>query len=377
MFKNSTRLANWDTINKKIIFNAPPQNLEISLFSQYSIGSYYDGSNTGFFSYDGTNYFSKLYSNVIKRYSVSVPFDVTSIGNLEQTYNLPITGLSRCCIMSDNGLKLYVTYILDNVCYLKQLDLTVAWDLNSTVDNGKEINFGESDLLDMCFNTDGSRLFIFNYNYLEIYEYSLLSNYEITGMSLLKTVYVYYLIDDEIQNIAFTRDGKSLLLLNNNYPFDYTSYIYQCNLSTDWDIYSAGYYSTLSLSGALNGIYFKPGNEYIFYNFTAYPKEYRIDSTKSVVSNRFVANYLGESNEYKYVTVYINGIDIDNLDFYIGEYYNPTYIIYTEIPTTGNTTYRQSQRIGLTNTNRYGLNWKAIGAEGSEITRLLIKYEKE
>ena len=35
------------------------------------------------------------------------------------------------------------------------------------------------------------------------------------------------------------------------------------------------------------------------------------------------------------------------------------------------------QRIRLTNTNKYGLNWKAIGTEGSEITRLQITYEKE
>jgi hypothetical protein len=97
---------------------------------------------------------------------------------------------------------------------------------------------------------------------------------------------------------------------------------------------------------------------------------------EQVISNSICKNTTGADNEYKHTILYADGTNLDDITFYIGEDDKST-ITYTELPTTGNKTTRQSQRVALTNTNKYGLNWKAVGAEGSEITRLQITYEKE
>lgn len=376
LFKNSTRLANWNTEDKKINF-INTEDMDISLFSEYARGSYYSNVLSGFFSTDGTKYFNVVSTGAINRFPVSVPFDVTTIGTLEQTYSLSWQGLLRATTMSDDGLKLYSFYIDGKETYLRQLDLNTSWDLNSAVDNNKVFNFSwYVNVLSMNLNPDGSKLFIFDADYADLIEYNLSPNYEIVDMEFGNYLEIYSLIGSELQTMQFTRDGNSVILINNSYSSDYSSHLYQINLTNSWDIGSAEYYSTLTLIGPINCLYFKPGTDFVFYNFTIYPKEYRPNLEGNVISKSIAKNTTGINNEYKHVTLYANGTNLDDITFYIGENNNST-ITYTELPTTGNTTARQSQRVALTNTNKYGLNWKAVGSEGSEITRLRITYEKE
>jgi len=96
-------------------------------------------------------------------------------------------------------------------------------------------------------------------------------------------------------------------------------------------------------------------------------------NTQLAISKSFALD-VNNTIDIKYSTVGFNitGTALDKLTFYIGEY-NNSIITYTEITTTGTTTNRTGN-LNLTNTNKFGINWKVVATDTSTITKLIITY---
>lgn len=264
-------------------------------------------------------------------------------------------------------------------------DLTTLSYSNNYLD--LELGLSSNDI--KCyFNDDGTKLIVmWSYNYFSYWVYLvalyLQTPFDLSSANLWDYDYSYI----DMSSVDF--NGTAIANLNSNGT---TVYIRDMGTS-DYRLYKSELLTAYDINTAqeLEEIYYIPIESYIPFNLD-FTKVYTLNyATKSLIessgvttaivntsiySNSFCRNLSGTNNEYKHVTLYANGTNLDDITFYIGEN-NDSTITYTELPTTGNTTTRQSQRVALTNTNKYGLNWKAVGSEGSEITRLLIKYEKE
>jgi len=96
-------------------------------------------------------------------------------------------------------------------------------------------------------------------------------------------------------------------------------------------------------------------------------------NTQLAISKSFALD-INNTIDIKYNTVSFNvtGTALDKLTFYIGEYDN-SIITYTEITTIGTTTNRTGN-LNLTNTNKFGINWKVVATDTSTITKLIITY---
>lgn len=104
-------------------------------------------------------------------------------------------------------------------------------------------------------------------------------------------------------------------------------------------------------------------------------EELRLDNTKQAISKPFCLDLLGATNAYKSANISITGINLDDLEFYIGENTGGT-MIYNFINLVG-TSYSKTGNINLINTNKFGLVWKAISnADGVIIKQININYNK-
>jgi hypothetical protein len=91
------------------------------------------------------------------------------------------------------------------------------------------------------------------------------------------------------------------------------------------------------------------------------------------ISSAFAVDINNSSNNtYTSARFEITGTALDEITYYIGENNNVS-ITYTEVTTTGSTTFRTGT-IYLTGTNKYGLNWKVEATDTITITKLIISY---
>ncbi|NCD00106.1 MAG: hypothetical protein EOL95_10450 [Bacteroidia bacterium] len=82
-----------------------------------------------------------------------------------------------------------------------------------------------------------------------------------------------------------------------------------------------------------------------------------VTNGEEAISESFAIDLENDDVAFTNVKFTIEGTDLDNLTYYIGEYDNSS-ITYTEITTSGTSTSRSSEFLFLTNTNKYGINWK-------------------
>ena len=333
--------ADWNTLNNKIIFDSyDTYNISnLSTISQFNLTSY--GSFQGPFDFTINSAGTILLTSegdIIKKFTMSTPYDLTTLSYSNNYLDLAL-GLSNNiikCYFNDEGTKLIViwtyTYFSYNVVLVSfnlqtPFDLSSAdlWNTENSYIDMYSVDFQGNAIANL--NSNGTTVYIRDSGTSDyrLYKSELLTAYDITTIQELEEIY-YIPIESYIPfNLDFTK-------------------VYTLNYATKNLIESSGVTNT-----SLNTI---------------------------IHSNSFCRNLSGTNNEYKHVTLYANGTNLDDITFYIGENNNST-ITYTELPTTGNTTTRKSQRVALNNTNKYGLNWKALGAKGSEIKKLQITYEKE
>jgi len=378
----------WDTNNKKLTFLSPPTSqtmsvidtIDMSLYiTDFSIGN--EIINSNIFS-QGGNYLLISTSdyqtshNYIIKLVLSTPFDITSTTSY-QRWNCP--QYASVFDVSSNGLYVYI-YDSSSLT-ISQYELGAPFDFNKP-SYKKSFTFSSfNEITGFKLSSDGTKIFC-NPNYstgLPNHRNIVTGNFSVPWDLEYLTV-DSYLDASEISSVGyinFSSDGTKLYTQN-----AYTSSYYVYKLSNPWDI---SHYTSLFEITDYNYYFSSVTGEFtdnILYtqNFDGYI--YKIQFVNNILDNittskSFVKDSVyGDNNEYKHVTLYANGTNLDDITFYIGENNNST-ITYTELPTTGTTSSRYSSRTAITGTNKYGLNWKAEGLEGAEITRLQITYEKE
>jgi hypothetical protein len=100
-----------------------------------------------------------------------------------------------------------------------------------------------------------------------------------------------------------------------------------------------------------------------------------LEDTEIAISEYFAVDINSSSNNnFTSVSFFIDGTNLDELDYYIGEFNNST-ITYTSVTTSGSSTYRTGNVL-INNTNKYGINFKIENESGvtAKITKLIINY---
>lgn len=136
----------------------------------------------------------------------------------------------------DNGRKIF---LVDNPAggnFMMQVNLSDAWNL-SAVTGSHEVDPQLADPRGVRTNNNGSKLFVGDGADLDIHEYRLSDNWNISSFNLLNTKSTTGCVDGQLESIAFNENGSVLATTgddaNNNIR------VQQLNLSTAFDTTSA------------------------------------------------------------------------------------------------------------------------------------------
>ena len=227
--KNATYIGMGENIELRAKWTPAdaPYDASTGIYNDYLDVSSQDGTPTGIaFNNDG----SKLYvtgagNSYIYEYNLSTAYDIsTGVYNdyLDITGNMP-QGLR----FNNDGTKLYVVVISISGKYVYEYNLSAPYDISTGVyNNYLDISSQDSAPTGIAFNNDGTKLYVAGYTNDRIYEYNLSIAYDIsTG------VYNDYLDasgqDTEVTDIAFNNDGTKLYVSGVA-----NDKIYEYNLST-------------------------------------------------------------------------------------------------------------------------------------------------
>ena len=212
-----------------------------SLTTGLAASSFEDSVYTGLaglaFSSSGLKLYAPNFAatSTINQYSISRAFELGTVSNLD--YAINIISTPQGIRFKPDGTKMY---LFDGVMdYIRQYTLSTAWDISSYSDDSifLNINSPENDPNRFTISNDGTKVYVIGATSY-IYQYNCLTAWDMSSCSYSSLSFNTIVQDSAPQGITFNDDGDFMYITG--YISDT---IFQYTLSTAWDISTAVYAS--------------------------------------------------------------------------------------------------------------------------------------
>jgi hypothetical protein len=207
------------------------------------------------FKPDGTKMYHTNTTADVHEYNLSTAWDITS-ATFAQTFDAISQVLSLQHVsFSPDGASMYLVCFTNDILY--QYSLSTAWDISTASYASKSLNAStqEGQLRKAFFKTDGTKVFLTGSSGDAVYEYSLSTAWDISTASYVATFSVSGQ-EGSPSSLFFNPDGTKMFLGGVA-----TDAIYQYSLSTAWDLSTASYdsisFSFSSQDTNPAGVFFK------------------------------------------------------------------------------------------------------------------------
>ena len=207
------------------------------------------------FKPDGTKIYHTNTTADVHEYNLSTAWDITS-ATFAQTFDAISQVLSLQHVsFSPDGASMYLVCFTNDILY--QYSLSTAWDISTASYASKSLNAStqEGQLRKAFFKTDGTKVFLTGSSGDAVYEYSLSTAWDISTASYVATFSVSGQ-EGSPSSLFFNPDGTKMFLGGVA-----TDAIYQYSLSTAWDLSTASYdsisFSFSSQDTNPAGVFFK------------------------------------------------------------------------------------------------------------------------
>ncbi|RJS79109.1 hypothetical protein CW713_08740 [Methanophagales archaeon] len=160
----------------------------------------------------------------------------------------------RDLIFKPDGTKMYIAGYQNKKVY--EYDLSTAWDI-STASFNQDFAVGSQDGTPsgVCFNRDGTKMYIAGNDNNKVYEYDLSTAWDISTASFNQDFAVNSQ-DGTPLGICFNPDGTKMYVAGSQ-----NDKVYEYNLSTAWDISTASFNQDFAVGSQDNnprGVCFNP-----------------------------------------------------------------------------------------------------------------------
>lgn len=175
-------------------------------------------------------------SDNVTQYSCSRPWDITSSA-ATSTFSVSAQEIAPSGIyFKQDGTSFYIVGTATD--RVRQYDLATAWSLPSAsyVDSFS-VSSQDTDPQDLFFKPDGTKMYIVGTSSDSVHEYTLSTAWDVTSASFVQSLSVSSQ-DTSPRGIAFNNSGTVLFVMG-----DGNNRIYRYNLATAWDLSSASYIS--------------------------------------------------------------------------------------------------------------------------------------
>lgn len=211
-----------------------------------------------FFKSDGTKMFvTGSGSDAIQEYSLSTAWDLSTASHTTSFSVASQEANPQSLFFKPDGTKFWITGNSDKVW---QYSLSTAWDVSTA--SYSSLNFsttGQAGLpVGVAFKPDGTKMYIVdNQGTKNVYQYSLSNAWQVNFASYDSVSFSVSALDTNIQDLTFNNDGTKMYIVGAG-----SDSIYQHSLSTAWDLSTASYdsisFSFSSQASESSGAFFKP-----------------------------------------------------------------------------------------------------------------------
>ncbi len=246
----------------------------------------YDGVHAGInVNSDGTKWWiSARVSDKIIQFSMSTPYDIsTSTKDTAELSWLGQTNDGYGFRFKDNGTKLYLMGTNDDTIY--QYSTVSSSGSNTWTDpdlaNASYDSVSFSGTIDnipvgLTFKPDGTSMFIIGNQNDNVYQYTLSTAWDVSTASYASKSFNVATQDNAVSGFAFKSDGTAFYHCSSR-----TDTVYQYTLSTAWDVSTASYasksFSVSTLDGNPRQINFSPTGDKLWFTGLSSDYVYELD----------------------------------------------------------------------------------------------------
>jgi DNA-binding beta-propeller fold protein YncE len=181
----------------------------------------------------------------VYQYTLSMPWDVSTASYASLSVSISGQTTYPCGVeFSPDGTKMYIVNWDNKVIY--QYTLSTAWNVStaSYASLSKSVNGQCNSPCGAAFSSDGTKMYILDYNNRVVYQYTLSTPWNVSTAS-------YASLSKSISGqttgpfgVEFSPDGTKMYILSYSYG---NNNVYQYTLSTAWNVSTASY-ASLSVS---------------------------------------------------------------------------------------------------------------------------------
>jgi hypothetical protein len=232
--------------------NASYDSVSFSVASQ-------DGVPVGItFKPDGTSMFITGNGNDnVYQYTLSTAWDMSTASYASKSFSVATqeTAVSGSAFKPD-GTILYVCGSGTDSVF--QYTLSTAWDVSTASYASKSFSFSTQDTVvtGVGFNDDGTKMYMSGSNNDTIFQYTLSTAWDVSTASYASKSFSVASLDGNPRQLNFSPTGDKLWFTGLN-----TDYVYELDLSTNFDISTASYnsisYSVTSQASSPTATFFK------------------------------------------------------------------------------------------------------------------------
>ena len=286
-----------------------------AVYSQSFDVSSQDGMPHGMtFSNDGNKVFvAGDGGNAIYEYGVNYVFNITSTIYLQSFSVSSQENMPTDVVFNNDGSKMYVVGYMGDKIY--EYDLMENFNISEVVYSHKSFDVSHQDggPMGMTFNNDGSKMYVLGDVGSSIYEYNLSDNFNITSAMYFQSFSVSSQ-ENMPTDLAFNNDGSKMYVVGAGGGF-----VYEYNLSDNFNVISAVYSQSFDVSSQdafPTGLTFNNDGSKMYIIGLGGDKIYEYDiesSEEESISRLFIDNIIDNG---KNLTILLN-LSVYDSSFYV------------------------------------------------------------
>ena len=270
-----------------------PYNLASASYDNvsFSVSTQETAPRALFFKSDGTKMFvTGSGSDAIQEYSLSTAWDLSTASHTT-SFSVASQELNpQSLFFKPDGTKFWITGNSDKVW---QYSLSTAWDVSTA--SYSSLNFsttGQAGLpIGVAFKPDGTKMYIVdNQGTKNVYQYSLSNAWQVNFASYDSVSFSVSALDTNIQDLTFNNDGTKMYIVGAG-----SNSIYQHSLSTAWDLSTASYdsisFSFSSQTSLSSGAFFKPDGTKLYVSCITTNAVYQYSTGTATTLDLSTGNY--------------------------------------------------------------------------------------
>jgi len=214
-------------------------SLDVGTNNYFDSGNLTDNTSLNFTSVPTTANWKYSYKNNFIGNSFNLPAEYT-----EKSFSVAVqideaTGM----YFKSDGTKMYVLSDRNENDQIYEYNLSTAWDI-STASYSTVASISEGRPTGIFWRADGTKFYICGYTGDSVYEYNASTAWSVGGGISLVRSFSVSSQDNSPHEVFFKPNGLKMYVMGDQYDK-----IYEYNLSTAWNISTASYSQSLSVTG--------------------------------------------------------------------------------------------------------------------------------